>query len=305
MTNPGLKILLLGGTGQLGGALKETLPTAGSLVTADPRERSHGDLLSVDLTDIDSVKSCVAAVRPDVVVNAAAYTAVDQAQTERSLAWAVNATAPGTLARLLAETGGLLIHYSTDYVFDGKAARPYKPTDATSPLNVYGETKLAGENAIRESGVDHLILRTSMVYGATGRNFATTMIALLRSGKTLRVVDDQISSPTWTKSLAAYTTDLLKNATEGDPDWPRSRCGTYHVAGDGCCSRYQFVRRIAARLSVSGSSLLSVPTTEFPTPAERPSFSALDCTHTHQTFNLKMDSWESQLDRVLDELRIG
>ena len=256
----------------------------------------------VDLADPDSIRQCVRAIRPDIVVNAAAYTAVDEAQKQTRLAQTVNATGPGILAAELAVSGGLLIHYSTDYVFDGKANRAYKPDDAAAPVNAYGETKLAGEDAIRQSGVDYLILRTSMVYGAIGKNFATTIATLLKDDKNLRVVDDQITSPTWTRALAGYTTGLLANAACGGREWLRSRCGTYHVSGSGYCSRYEFVRYMATRLSVPESRLQPVATTEFPTPAERPRFSVLDCELTHDTFGVTMDRWESHLDKMLDEL---
>ena len=304
MKVPNLKILLLGGTGRLGKALKVTLPDVGNLVCALPRGSNCVDVLAVDLTDIEGLTRCLHAERPDVVVNAAAYTAVDQAQTQPTLAWEINATGPSVLASVLERTGGLLIHYSTDYVFDGQGARAYKPEDEASPINVYGETKLAGERGIRESGVNHLILRTSMVYDATSRNFATTMINLLKSGETVRVVDDQISSPTWTKALARYTTDLLRMLIVDNGISLRSRGGTYHVAGTGQCRRYDFVRRLATRFSLSKSQVCAVPSSEFPTLAQRPSFSVLDCSQTHQTFGVTMDNWESHLDQVLQELKI-
>ena len=290
---------MLGQTGQLGEALKRCLPRAGTVIAT---ERGGERAPLVDLAEPGSIRQCVRAIRPDVVVNAAAYTAVDEAQKQTRLAQTVNATGPGILATELATTGGLLIHYSTDYVFDGKASRAYKPNDATAPVNAYGETKLAGEDAIRQSGVDYLILRTSMVYGAIGKNFATTMATLLKDDKNLRVVDDQITSPTWTRALAGYTTGLLANAASRGREWLRSRCGTYHVSGSGYCSRYEFVRYMATRLSVPESRLQPVATTEFPTPAERPRFSVLDCALAHDTFGLTMDRWESHLDKMLDEL---
>lgn len=292
-------ILLLGQTGQLGEALRRCLPRAGRVIGA---ERSADRASSLDLTDADSIRRCLRAIRPDVVVNAAAFTAVDAAQEQTRLAQAVNATGPGLLAAELAATGGLLIHYSTDYVFDGKASRAYTRDHATAPLNTYGRTKLAGEHAIRQSGVDHLILRTSMVYGAIGTNFATAMTTLLRGDKNLRVVDDQISSPTWSRALAGYTTALLEGANTCGREWLGSRCGTYHVAGSGYCSRYEFVCHIASRFSVPKSRLQPVATVEFPTPAKRPRFSVLDCALTHETFGLTMDRWELHLDKMLDEL---
>lgn len=265
-------------------------------------ERSGERAPLVDLTDPDSIRQCVRAIRPDMVVNAAAYTAVDEAQKQTRLAQTVNATGPGILATELAATGGLLIHYSTDYVFDGKANRAYKRDDATAPVNTYGETKLAGEDAIRQSGVDYLILRTSMVYGAIGKNFATTMAMRLKDDKNLRVVDDQITSPTWTRALAGYTTGVLAKVASRGRKWLRSRCGTYHLTGSGYCSRYEFVRYMATRLSVLEGRLQPVATTEFPTPAQRPRFSVLDCALTHDTFGLTMNGWESHLDKMLDEL---
>ena len=294
------KILLIGQSGQLGSELKRALRAIGTVIASASRGGAGSQEVLLDLADVESVKRCLATVRPDIVVNAAAYTSVDGAETQPRLARAVNATGPYTLASSLASSGGLLVHYSTDYVFDGNTSRAYKPEDTTAPVNMYGETKLAGEDAIRQSGARHLILRTSMVYGATGQNFATTMLALLRSGKELRVVDDQIASPTWTRALAVYTSELLTRAhrTEG------LRYGTYHVAGSGCCSRYEFVRRIADHLSLPTSRLHPIPTTEFPTPATRPLYSVLDCAGTHTAFGLKMDSWESHLRQVLDELEL-
>ena len=296
--NKGGKILLIGQTGQLGAELKRSLRAVGTVITTGSRKRAGAPGVLLDLAEVESVERCLAVVRPDIVVNAAAYTSVDGAQSQPALARAINTTGPYTLASSLARIGGLLVHYSTDYVFDGKTASAYKPEDTPAPLNVYGETKLAGEQAIRQSGVRHLILRTSMVYGAAGKNFATTVIELLRGGKELRVVDDQIASPTWTRALAVYTSELLARAAEKGGE----RCGTYHVTGNGCCSRYEFVRSIAAHLSLPTRRLRPISTSEFPTPAARPLYSVLDCASTHATFGLKMDDWQTHLTLVLDEL---
>ena len=295
------KILLLGHTGQLGKVLKHLLTQAGTRVVTATRD-GQGPAPSLDLADAESIKRCVSSLRPDIVINAAAYTAVDQAEKEPQLAGTINEDGPRTLALALKDTGALLVHYSTDYVFDGKAVQPYKPDDGVAPINVYGETKLAGEKAIRDSGVDHFILRTSMVYGASGKNFATSMFALLKKGGTLRVVDDQITSPTWAFALANFTTSLLAYSNTRGQRWLRSRCGTYHVTGRDYCSRYEFVCQMANRLSISNSHIQAVPTKEFPTPAKRPLFSVLDCTHTDDAFGIEMGSWVSHLDEVMVEL---
>ena len=301
MGEPASTILLIGKSGQLGSELFRSLPRVGTVVPVGPSSDSSQRCL--DLADRDSVERCVKAIRPDIVVNAAAYTSVDKAEKEVELARKVNALAPETLAVTLRSLGAMLIHYSTDYVFNGQATRPYGPDDEPDPINHYGWSKLEGEQAIRASGVEHLILRTSMVYGARGRNFATLMRELLASKEVLPVVHDQVSSPTWTRALAEYTASLLMNAKARGREWLSARCGTYHLSGGGQCSRYEFARSIARRLGVPDDVLRPIPTSEYPTtPAKRPLFSVLDSSLTHRTFGLSMDSWEVHLEAVMNQM---
>jgi dTDP-4-dehydrorhamnose reductase len=292
-----MKLLLLGGNGQVGRELRRSLAPLGELVVAT-REGGAGDA-AADLDAPESLAALVAGSAPDVVVNAAAYTAVDQAETDREAAFRVNAEAPAALARACAECGALLVHYSTDYVFDGNATRPYREDDPTAPLGVYGESKLAGEAAIRESGARHAILRTAWVYAAHGRNFLRTMLRLAGERDALRVVADQVGAPTPASWIADVTAAMLRRGIDG--------AGTWHVVADGETSWHGFASAImreavAAGLLARTPSVLPIGTADYPTPARRPAYSVLDTARLQRDFGLRPPGWETGLRATLREL---
>ncbi|HEX9183652.1 MAG TPA: dTDP-4-dehydrorhamnose reductase, partial [Burkholderiales bacterium] len=253
-----MKILLLGRNGQVGWELERTLAPLGELKAFDRA--------ALDLADVPRLAAAVRALQPEVIVNAAAYTAVDKAETDREAAFAVNATAPRVLAEEAKRIGALLVHYSTDYVFDGEKQAPYVEDDATHPINVYGESKLAGEQAITKSGCRHLILRTSWVYGPRGKNFMLTMLRLAKERPELRVVDDQVGAPTSSPEIARATIALLEKRAEG----------LYHMTAGGETSWCGFARAILAQARIA-IPVVPIRTEEYPTPARRPRNSRLDC----------------------------
>lgn len=280
-----MKILLTGRAGQIGSALLETLPAIAE-VTAVGRA-------DLDLSNEKSIARAVAAAGPDVIVNAAAYTAVDQAEREEALAMAVNGDVPAILAEEAARRGALLVHFSTDYVFDGEKPSPYVETDPTNPLNAYGRSKLAGEQAIRRSGCRHLILRTSWVYSHMGKNFLLTMLRLAREKKELRVVDDQFGAPTSSKMVAeaapAAIAAVLRDNSLG---------GIYHMTAQGRTTWCGFARAIVAdRVKV-----LPISSSEYPTPARRPRNSLLDNCKLDESFGIRLPSWEAGMREVLASL---
>ncbi len=257
-----------------------------------------------DFSQPERLAETVAAVRPDIIVNAAAHTAVDKAESEPDLAHAINATAPAVLARCAAETGAWLVHYSTDYVFDGSGDQPRDEDAPTGPLSVYGQTKLEGEDAIRASGCKHLILRTSWVYAARGGNFAKTMLRLAAEREKLTVIDDQIGAPTGADLLADLTAQMLRTAM-AQPDLDLS--GTYHAVAGGQTSWHGYAsfvveqaRRLGRELKVQ--TIDPVPTTAFPTPAQRPLNSRLDTTKLQSTFGLRLPPWQQGVERMLTEI---
>jgi dTDP-4-dehydrorhamnose reductase len=289
-----LNILLLGANGQVGWELQRSLAPLGNLHAAD---RSQADL-----EHPDRLMVLVDQVQPDVIVNAAAHTAVDRAESEPELAHAINAEAPGLLARLAAERGAWLVHYSTDYVFDGSGNRPWTEDDATGPLSVYGRTKLAGEDAIRASGARHLIFRTSWVYASRGNNFARTMLRLAAERETLRVIDDQIGAPTGADLIADVTAHALRQAMAQDIT------DTFHLAPAGQTSWHgyaQFVleaaRRLKPEVPLKVQTVEAIPTTAYPTPAQRPLNSRLDTTRLQATFGLQLPHWHTGVLRMLHE----
>jgi len=289
-----MKILLIGKNGQVGWELRRTLAALAEVVAVDFPE--------INFTDQDALRQLVAGTRPNVVVNAAAYTAVDKAETERELCREINAVAPGVLAEEARKLGALLVHYSTDYVFDGSKRTPYVETDPPNPLGAYGESKLAGDEAVRASGVDHVIFRLCWVYGARGQNFLRTMQRLAREREQLRVVRDQFGCPTWSRLIAETTALALKQVTAA-PD--RSRfSGTYHLAAAGIASWHDFASRIIESLPETERKCREVEgitTAEYPTPAKRPAYSVLDCGKLHKTFGLRLPDWEACLRLVLDK----
>jgi dTDP-4-dehydrorhamnose reductase len=287
-----VKILLLGRTGQIGHELQETLEPLGTVV-APEREVA-------DLTDPASLRQAVADVGPDGIVNAAAYTAVDRAEEEPERAQKINAEAPGVLAEEAARRDAWLVHYSTDYVFDGTADRPYREDDPANPLGVYGRTKWEGEEAIRDSGARHLILRTSWVYSARRSNFLLTMLRLAeeveqgeRDG--LTVVDDQIGCPTSARWIAEATATLLERFAGREA---RDLSGTYHLVSGGQTSWYGFARAIFAQFGYDDVPVEPVTTDAYPTKAERPAYSVLDTTRVRDAFGLDIPTWTEQLDEM-------
>jgi dTDP-4-dehydrorhamnose reductase len=291
-----VRILLTGANGQLGWELRRTLAPLGELAAFDRQ--------GLDLADPDQIVHRVREVRPEVIVNAAAYTAVDKAESEPELAHAANALAPGVLAEEAKRLDAILVHYSTDYVFDGEKQEPYTEDDPPNPISVYGRTKLEGERAIAASGCRHLTLRTSWVYGTRGRNFLLTMLRLARERRTLRVVDDQIGAPTWCREIADATAALLAQpelATPG-PD------GLYHLCAAGHTSWFGFARAIfgspeLAGLGIPEPTLEAIPTSAYPTPARRPRNSRLDCNRLASRAGLRMAGWDEALRRCMAELR--
>ena len=287
-------ILLTGHTGQVGWELQAALAPMGSVMAPD-----HA---SMDLADPDAIRAAIRAAHPSVIVNAAAYTAVDKAEVEPALAARINAQAPEVMAVEAERCGAMFVHYSTDYVFDGRKTTPYVETDATHPLSVYGRTKLDGELAIAASGCRHLILRTSWVYSARRSNFVLTMRKLAQQRKELAVVTDQIGSPTWARSLAQATVKLLRSVATGN-----RATGLYHLSASGTASRHELVRRIIDLSRQSGqgaewAALRTATSAEFPLPAARPAYSVLDNGKIRRDFGVVMPPWETQLRDCLSEL---
>jgi dTDP-4-dehydrorhamnose reductase len=249
----------------------------------------------VDLSVPDSLVRVFDEVRPNLAVNAAAYTAVDKAEQEPDLATAVNADAPGIIGELASLLGATVVHFSTDYVFDGKAQKPYREADATAPLGVYGRTKLLGERALLDSGADALILRTSWVYGRHGHNFLNTMLRLFRERDELSVVDDQIGSPTWSRMIAEVTAQILVQLRL---EQLGEQSGIYHLTAAGQTSWYGFAKSI---LDASGEScrLSPITTADYPTPAARPHWSVLDNSKLQETFGLTLPDWSASLNHCM------
>jgi dTDP-4-dehydrorhamnose reductase len=289
------RILLIGANGQVGWELRRSLATLGDVVAASI-EGEYGPI--VDLLDAGLLQRLVEDARPDAVVNAAAYTAVDKAETDQETARRINADAVGELGRLLAARGTPIIHFSTDFVFSGATDRPYREDDEPGPLNVYGETKLGGERALLDSGAKSLIFRTSWVYGKRGANFLLSMLQLLHERDELRVVDDQVGAPTWSRMLAEVTALALYRVLSGDLDLDRVG-GLYHLTGSGQVSWFGFAKAILERSGLD-CNLIPIPSTEYPAPAKRPAYSVLDNTKVRDTFGLALPDWQESLDQCLE-----
>ena len=295
-----MKILLFGMNGQLGWELQRALAPLGELLALD--FDSPGSL-QADFTQPQALAATVRAVAPNLIVNAAAHTAVDRCEAEPALAQAINAAAPAVLAREAAALGAWLVHYSTDYVFDGSGQRPWREDDRTGPLNVYGQSKLDGERAIRASGCKHLLLRTSWVYAARGNNFAKTMLKLAAERDRLTVVDDQFGAPTGADLLADVTALALRAA------WANpGMSGLYHVVAAGETSWHGYARHVVefARaagwpLRVAADAVAAVPTSAYATPAKRPLNSRLDTRKLRETFDLHLPDWRLGVERMLLE----
>ena len=279
-------ILLTGASGQVGFELARTLAPHGSVVACD---RSR-----LDLADPDAIVALMRAIRPQLVVNAAAYTAVDRAETERAQALAINATAPGVLAEEARRLGATLIHFSTDYVFDGAATSPYGEDAPTGPLGVYGQTKLDGERAIAGAGATSLIFRTSWVYGLRGSNFLLTMRRLAAEREELRVVADQFGVPNWCRTLAEAIATLVGR---GLPSLAE-HAGVYHLSATGSANWYEFARAIVG--DVPRPRVVAITTAEYPTPARRPAYAVLATTRFERTFGFSLPPWRESLERCLE-----
>jgi len=295
------KILITGKSGQVGWELRRSLSTLGQVTAVGSNE--------LDLTDADAIRGFIRQLKPDIIVNPAAYTAVDKAESEPDLAMAVNAVAPGVLAEEAKRLEALLVHYSTDYVFDGTKQAPYVEDDQPNPLNVYGASKLAGEQAIRNAGANHLILRTSWVYGARGKNFLLTMQRLGRERDELGVVNDQTGAPTWSRAIAECTAQMLAQLyVPGDSaDLPARLSGTYHLTAQGQTTWYGFVNEAVAYGLLAGRDkppvIKPINTTAYPTPAARPMYSLMSNAKLFKTFGIQLPSWQQSLSMVLEELQ--
>ncbi|BCK88844.1 dTDP-4-dehydrorhamnose reductase [Sideroxyarcus emersonii] len=286
------RILLTGKNGQVGWELQRSLADFGEVVATDSGE--------LDLADPQAIRRVVREVKPDLIVNPAAYTAVDKAETETDLAQAVNGDAPGMLAAEALRLNAVLVHYSTDYVFDGSKSAPYTEADAPNPQCVYGRTKLAGEQAIRASGCKHLILRTSWVYGVHGGNFVKTMLRLARERNELRIVADQFGAPTWARDLAQSTASVLQNWSQ--KDWDSSLGGLYHLTAAGRTSWHQYAEEIVrlARqydpaLASKALDIRAIATHEYPLPAKRPVNSVLANDRIRAAFGIALPAWQDSL----------
>jgi dTDP-4-dehydrorhamnose reductase len=289
-----MKLLLLGKTGQLGWELLRSLQPLGEVVALDYPE--------VNMADVASIRKTVGEHRPELIVNATAYTAVDKAESEPELAEAINGTGPGVLAEEARKLNAVLIHYSTDYVFDGKKGTPYAEADLPNPLNVYGSSKLHGEQTIQQVGGAYLILRTSWVYSLRQQGgFVGKILQWSRQQETLRIVDDQIGNPTWARMQAEMTAQILARGNE----YIHERTGMYHLAGSGFASRFEWAEMILEldphRQEQTAKDIFPARTTDFPTPAQRPLFSALDCSRFGHVFDLVLPPWQKALQLALDE----
>lgn len=289
-------ILLIGSNGQVGKELQQILPDYGNIIAvARP---------SVDMTQPDTLRRVIRKNQPQIVINTAAYTAVDKAESEPELASAINGTAPGILAEETEKLGAFLIHISTDYVFNGNKSRPYQETDATNPLSVYGKTKLVGEQAIHSTGTHYLILRTAWVYGTFGKtNFVKTMLRLGAEQEEIRVVADQIGSPTWAKDIAFAIASLIQNGITPEI------AGTYHYTNSGVATWYDFAVTIFEEAQQLGFPLkvqqtIPITTPEYPTPARRPSCSVLACAKISRVLGTHPPHWRQRLRKMLAELYV-
>jgi dTDP-4-dehydrorhamnose reductase len=295
-----LKILLFGKGGQVGWELQRSLAPLGELIALDADSRE----MCGDFTDPDGLARTIRAVAPDVIVNAAAHTAVDKAESEPELVRAINAQAPGVLAQEARRGDAWLVHYSTDYVFDGSGDRPWREADAPASLSVYGSTKLEGEQLIQQSGCRHLIFRTSWVYGARGGNFARTMLKLAQERDSLKVIDDQVGAPTGADLLADVTAHAIRAAQQR-----LELAGLYHLVAAGETSWHgyasfviDYARHAGMQLKVAPDAIQAVPTSAFPTPARRPHNSRMDTHKLQQAFGLNMPHWQDGVTRMLTEI---
>ena len=288
------RLLLIGKIGQVGYELRRTLAPLAQVTSVDFPE--------IDLTSGDSIRRWVAETKPQVIINAAAYTAVDKAEAEAERAMQINGVAPGVLAEEAKKTGALLVHYSTDYIFDGSKTDAYVESDQPSPLGSYGRSKLAGDKAVVAAGGEHLIFRLCWVYGARGQNFMLTMMRLARERDKLRVVKDQIGCPTWSRLIAETTTLALKQTLAAAD--PKKYTGVYHLAASGQTSWHGFAQAIVKLMPAAErkcSQVEAITTAEYPTPTKRPAYSVLGCQKLERTFGLRLPDWHESLKDVLEK----
>jgi dTDP-4-dehydrorhamnose reductase len=300
----GERILLTGASGQVGGDLLETLKPLGEVIAPARAE--------MDLANADSVRQMIRAVRPRWIVNPGAYTAVDKAETEPELAFAINAEAVGIMGQEARAIGAGIIHFSTDYVFDGSGSAPYRETDATRPVSVYGASKLAGEKALADTGAAHMIFRTGWVYGTRGKNFLLTILKLARERETLRVVADQYGAPTWSRDLARMTAEVIRKceakALSQDLAGALAEVeGVFHATGTGETTWYGFAAdaillQRERKPGVRFATIEAITTAEYPTPAKRPANSRMNCERLKERFGWEMPDWRHSLREVLAEL---
>jgi len=291
-----VKIVLIGKNGQLGWEFQRTLPVLGEVIGLGREE--------LDVSNLQAVSDVLNELKPNLVINASAYTEVDLAETEVDATLKINALAPGAIAETTRKIGAALIHYSTDYVFDGKKNAPYEETDPTNPLNMYGKSKLLGEENVKQAGESYLILRTSWVYSLRGKSFVNKVLNWSRKNTVLKIVNDQIGSPTWARALAETTSTALIAQKANLVDTLRERRGLYHLAGSGYTSRYEWAKLILAadpnRTEQLVQTIEPVSSDHFPTPALRPLFTALDCTAFEKNFELRLPSWEEALRLAME-----
>jgi dTDP-4-dehydrorhamnose reductase len=287
-----MKILVVGRVGQLGSALSEVLP--------GHYETKYLDQPDIDLAVPSSLREIVLSSRPAIVINAAAYTSVDRAESEVALAHTINANAPCVMASACKEIDAVFIHYSTDFVFDGASGVPYTENSPTAPASVYGQSKLAGEEAITAATERHVILRTAWLYSSVGHNFLKTMLRLAQDSSEIRVVDDQVGSPTYAWDLALVTRAIVDELARGNED----SFGLYHAVNAGATSWHGFATKIFDLMGWKGVRVRAIATEEYPTPAPRPRFSVLSCERLRQTFDLTLPDWHNAVTRCLQRLQV-
>ena len=290
-----MRIVLIGKNGQLGWELQRTLPILGEVIAL-----GRNDL---DLSIPNSIPKIITTLKPDLIINAAAYTEVDLAETQPDRAMTINALTPGVLAEVARKLGAVFIQYSTDYVFDGKSERPCTENDLPNPINAYGKSKYRGEENIKQAGDAYLIFRTSWVYSMRGNSFVSKVLGWARKNTILKIVSDQISNPTWARMLAEVTSAALARNHSQLLETVREKRGVFHLAGGGFTSRYEWAKQILVNDSSRTEQLVQaiepVSSAEFPTPALRPGFTALDCTKFVENFGLQMPGWEKSLQLAM------
>lgn len=295
-----MKILLTGTDGQVGYELWRTLQHIGEVIptTRTGKEIEGMPTIAMDLTDAEDIENKLNAIQPNIICNAAAYTAVDNAESNKELAFKINAHAPEIFAKYAVITDARIVHFSTDYVFSGFSSTPWKENDKTSPLGVYGESKLLGEQAIIDSGCQHMIFRTAWVFSYRGHNFIYSMMNLARQKDELNIVDDQIGSPTSATAIASATAMALLNPVDG----------LYHMTSSGKTTWHRFARRILSQAHHLGlieklPKINAISSSQYKTPAMRPCFSVLDCNKLNETFNIKMPNWQTSLQLCMQTIR--